>query len=54
MQYDNTGKKQIHIAFGCTGGRHRSVAVAESISAYLLRRGHKVATEHRDIAKEGD
>jgi UPF0042 nucleotide-binding protein len=54
MQYDNTGKKQVHIAFGCTGGRHRSVAVAEAVSAYLLRSGHKVATEHRDITKESE
>lgn len=54
MQYDNTGKKQVHIAFGCTGGRHRSVAVAEAISAYLLRRGYKVAVDHRDILKEND
>ena len=55
MQYDNNkGKKQVHIAFGCTGGRHRSVAVAEAISAYLLRRGYKVAADHRDILKDGD
>lgn len=54
MQYDisNTGKKQIHIAVGCTGGRHRSVAIAEELSAALSDRGHKVVTNHRDINRE--
>lgn len=54
MQYDNsnTGKKQIHVAVGCTGGRHRSVAIAEELSHTLSGKGHKVVTNHRDIARE--
>jgi UPF0042 nucleotide-binding protein len=51
-QYKNTGKKQIHAAVGCTGGRHRSVAVAEELAARLSERGHNVVTNHRDIDRE--
>ena len=49
--YCNTGKRQLHITIGCTGGRHRSVAVAEMLSALLQKSGIKVVTKHRDIDK---
>lgn len=49
MQYDSTGKRQFHVAVGCTGGRHRSVAIAEQLAQYLSGRGHKVVLNHRDI-----
>ncbi|MDO5563450.1 MAG: RNase adapter RapZ [Synergistaceae bacterium] len=49
--YCNTGKKQIHIAVGCTGGRHRSVAVAEMLAACMQKDGNKTIIEHRDIDK---
>lgn len=52
-QYDNTGKRQVHIAIGCTGGRHRSVAIAVELSRHLSMQGHKVVTNHRDIDREG-
>lgn len=48
-EYSKTGKKQVHIAFGCTGGRHRSVASAEMICDHLARKGHDVSCAHRDI-----
>ncbi|MDR3355449.1 MAG: RNase adapter RapZ [Synergistaceae bacterium] len=51
-QYKNTGKKHIHAAVGCTGGRHRSVAVAEELAARLSEKGCSVVTNHRDIDKE--
>jgi len=45
------GKTQLVVAVGCTGGRHRSVAVAERLAAILRSRRHKVLVEHRDIDK---
>lgn len=49
--YCNTGKKQLHIAIGCTGGRHRSVAVSEMLAECLRRGGNKVVINHRDMDK---
>lgn len=49
--YCNTGKKQVHIAIGCTGGRHRSVAVAEMLASCMQKNGNKTVIEHRDIDK---
>jgi len=50
--YGSTGKKQLHVAIGCTGGRHRSVAVAEIIAGKLRKLGKRVVISHRDINKE--
>jgi UPF0042 nucleotide-binding protein len=50
--YGNTGKKQLHVAIGCTGGRHRSVAIAEQLSKIISDTGHRTATNHRDIDLE--
>lgn len=47
--YVREGKQHLTIAIGCTGGQHRSVAVAEATGAYLLGRGYPVTTTHRDI-----
>jgi len=48
------GKNQLVIGIGCTGGRHRSVAIADSICEMLRKNGHHVILEHRDInEKEG-
>lgn len=49
--YSNTGKKQLHIAIGCTGGRHRSVAVTEILASRMQKSGDKIIIEHRDITK---
>lgn len=45
------GKSQLVIAFGCTGGRHRSVTFAEKIKDSLRDQGYKVNIKHRDIDK---
>ncbi len=49
--YEAEGKSYLTIAMGCTGGRHRSVAVAEDLAARLRGRGIAVTTGHRDIAR---
>lgn len=50
-RYEREGKAYLTIALGCTGGRHRSVAVAEALAA-RLRPGAEVRVEHRDVAVE--
>jgi UPF0042 nucleotide-binding protein len=49
--YINEGKSYLTIAFGCTGGRHRSVMIADEIRKRLTRAGFKVKTTHRDAVK---
>lgn len=49
--YDEEGKSYLTIAFGCTGGRHRSVAVAEGVGRILKERGWRPRVSHRDINK---
>ncbi|MDQ2625254.1 MAG: RNase adapter RapZ [Actinomycetota bacterium] len=45
-------KRYVTIAVGCTGGKHRSVAVSEAIGAALRDRGHRVTITARDLGKE--
>ena len=47
--YAEEGKSHLSIGFGCTGGRHRSVALAETLSAALAGAGWQVSTRHREI-----
>jgi UPF0042 nucleotide-binding protein len=47
--YEAEGKSYLTIAFGCTGGRHRSVVVAEEVSRRLSEKGTKPSVFHRDI-----
>ncbi|MDP4110031.1 MAG: RNase adapter RapZ [Bacillota bacterium] len=47
-QYIDEGKSSLVISIGCTGGQHRSVAIAEEVAAYLKKRGHHVNINHRD------
>ena len=49
--YTAEGKSYLGIAFGCTGGRHRSVAVAEEVARILGERGWNPNVRHRDIAR---
>ena len=49
--YVKEGKQQLAIGIGCTGGQHRSVAIAESTGAYLKNKGYRVSIAHRDLSK---
>jgi UPF0042 nucleotide-binding protein len=51
-RYRQEGKTSLTIGIGCTGGRHRSVAVAEDLGPYLLGAGCVVQVNHRDVDKE--
>ena len=48
-RYVAEGKKYLTIAFGCTGGKHRSVLVAERLAAHLAAGGWRAEVIHRDI-----
>ena len=50
--YLREGKSRLVIGVGCTGGRHRSVYVAESIGHRLREEGYEVSVFHRDIGKD--
>src|SRR6266568_3094194 len=47
--YIEEGKSYLTVAFGCTGGKHRSVFIAEEIKRRLEAEGHRVKTAHRDM-----
>jgi UPF0042 nucleotide-binding protein len=51
-RYRAEGKTYLTVAIGCTGGRHRSVAIANELAARLGRRGIPVRVWHRDVDKE--
>ena len=50
--YQKEGKRQLIISIGCTGGRHRSVTIANSIYETLHSNNHDVYVEHRDIKED--
>ena len=50
--YLREGKRFMRIAIGCTGGKHRSVAMSEEIARRLRALGHDASTAHRDLGRE--
>ncbi len=48
--YVSEGKTRLVIGIGCTGGKHRSVAIAEEIGNILEKNGHRVLVDHRDLS----
>ena len=50
--YKEEGKRRLVIAIGCTGGAHRSVAIAEAIAQYLRDKGLPTEIVHRDLLLE--
>ena len=49
--YAEEGKSALVIAIGCTGGHHRSVAVAHELAEYITEEGYQVTENHRDISR---
>lgn len=49
--YIEEGKSHLTIAFGCTGGQHRSVAVTEHVAAALAETGWRVSIRHRELGR---
>lgn len=50
-RYQREGKAYLTIGLGCTGGRHRSVAMAEELGTWLRAEGYDAVTAHRDVAR---
>ncbi|MBE6858407.1 MAG: RNase adapter RapZ [Ruminococcus sp.] len=50
--YIHEGKSQLVIAFGCTGGKHRSITFAELMAKHLTENGYRVQKYHRDITND--
>ncbi len=50
--YLREGKRFVTIAIGCTGGKHRSVSMAENLGARLVKSGVEVRVVHRDLGRE--
>ncbi|MEC4679611.1 MAG: RNase adapter RapZ, partial [Nitrospirota bacterium] len=51
-KYSREGKKYLTISIGCTGGRHRSVLVANELQKRLNKKGRKINLIHRDLHSE--
>lgn len=49
--YIKEGKSYLTVAFGCTGGQHRSVFIAEEMKKRLVAEGYRVKTAHRDMPR---
>ncbi len=50
--YEREGKAYLSIGVGCTGGRHRSVVIAERVAELLARHGYRTIVHHRDIERD--
>jgi RNase adapter protein RapZ len=49
--YEQEGKAYLSIGIGCTGGRHRSVVIADQVGERLERAGYRVGVRHRDVTR---
>ena len=50
--YEREGKAYLSIGVGCTGGRHRSVVIAEQLGERLRAHGYRAAVHHRDVERD--
>jgi UPF0042 nucleotide-binding protein len=51
-RYVKEGKSYLTIGIGCTGGRHRSVMIANAVAEKLARHGYPIRVRHRDLRQE--
>ena len=49
--YLKEGKSELVVGIGCTGGKHRSVTIAELLDIYFMEKGYKCIVQHRDVKK---
>ena len=49
--YAEEGKTSLAVAVGCTGGHHRSVAVAHALTEFIRQKGYSVTESHRDMSR---
>lgn len=49
--YLKEGKSELVVGIGCTGGKHRSVTIAELLDNYFIEKGYKCIVQHRDVKK---
>lgn len=49
--YLKEGKSELVVGIGCTGGKHRSVTIAELLDNYFMKKGYKCIVQHRDVKK---
>ena len=49
--YAEEGKSMLVVAIGCTGGHHRSVAIAHEVASFIAGEGYQVTENHRDISR---
>ncbi|MDH5567452.1 MAG: RNase adapter RapZ [Myxococcales bacterium] len=49
--FEQEGRAYVTIGIGCTGGRHRSVAVVEALAEWLRQKGRDVSVDHRDVER---
>jgi UPF0042 nucleotide-binding protein len=52
-EYEKEGKSYVTIAVGCTGGRHRSVFIANALAEHIQSQQYRVKVSHRDAEKKG-
>jgi len=50
--FEEEGKSALVIAIGCTGGQHRSVAIAHSLAEFITQKGYRVSESHRDMTRK--
>lgn len=50
--YEQEGKTNLTVAIGCTGGKHRSVALSERVATFINKEGYPVNVQHRDMNKK--
>jgi len=51
-RFEEEGKSYLTVAIGCTGGRHRSVTIAERLAAWFAAQGRRAELSHRDLDRE--
>ena len=49
--YAEEGKTSLTVAVGCTGGQHRSVAIAHALTGFIQQKGYPVTEYHRDMPR---